>query len=270
MDMEDDMGGKALITGASSGIGKVYAQKLARRGLDLVLVARDTARLEALAQTLMKEHGVKAEVVPADLSLADDVAKVERKLESDAALDMLINNAGIATMGPQLDTPVADIEKLIAINVTAATRLALAAGRAFASRGRGSIVNMASAVSVNPERFNAVYSGSKGFVLTLTRALKRELEEKGVKIQVVLPGITKTEIWERSGRDPSTLNPDWAMETDELVDAALAGLDQGELVTIPSLPDAQDLADYAAARKKLFPNLSWKHAAARYGVPKAG
>lgn len=261
--------GKALITGASAGIGKVYAEKLARQGHGLVLVARDTARLEALAQTLARETGIKAEVLTADLSLADDVAKVERKLESDPALDIFINNAGIATMGPQLETPVAAIEKLIAVNVTAATRLALAAGRAFASRGRGSIVNMASAVSINPERFNAVYSGSKGFVLTLTRALQRELNEKGVKIQVVLPGITKTEIWERSGRDPSTLNPDWAMETEELVDAALAGLEKGELVTIPSLPDAQDLADYEVARRKLFPNLSWKHAAERYGVPRA-
>jgi short-subunit dehydrogenase len=261
--------GKALITGASAGIGKVYAEKLARQGHDLVLVARDTARLDALAQRLARETGVKAEVLTADLSLADDVAKVERKLEGDPALDLFVNNAGIATMGPQLETPVAAIEKLIAVNVTAATRLALAAGRAFASRGRGSIVNMASAVSINPERFNAVYSGSKGFVLTLTRALQRELNDKGVKIQVVLPGITRTEIWERSGRDPSTLNPDWAMETEELVDAALAGLEQGELVTIPSLPDARDLAEYEAARKKLFPNLSWKHAAARYGVPRA-
>jgi short-subunit dehydrogenase len=260
--------GKALITGASSGIGKVYAEKLARRGYDLVLVARDTARLETVAQSLSRETGVTAEVLTADLSRADDVTRVERKLESDPALDFFVNNAGIATMGPQLETPVAAIEKLIAVNVTAATRLALAAGRAFAARGHGSIVNMASVVAVNPERFNAVYSGSKGFVLTLTRALKRELDEKGVTIQAVLPGITKTEIWERSGRDPSTLNPDFAMETDEMVDAALAGLDQGELVTIPSLPDAQDLADYEAARRKLFPNLSWKHAAARYGVPR--
>src|SRR5262249_47776471 len=107
------------------------------------------------------------------------------------------------------------------------------------------------------------------YLLALTRALNRELSEKGVRIQAVLPGITRTEIWERSGRDPNSLNPDNAMATCEMVDAALAGLDRGELVTIPSLPEAQDLADYEAARRKLAPNLSWKHAAARYGVPKA-
>lgn len=258
-----------MVTGASSGIGKSYAEKLARRGYDLVLVARDKPRLEALAATLQRDAGIKAEVLPADLTDAGDLVAIERKLEQDPALIFFLNNAGIATMGPQLETPVAAIEKLIALNVTAATRLALAAGRAFSGRGRGTIVNMASAVAIYPERFNAVYSGSKSYLLALTRALNKELSEKGVRIQAVLPGITRTEIWERSGRDPSTLNPDNAMDTDELVEAALAGLDQGELVTIPSLPDAADLAEYEAARKKLAPNLSWNHAAPRYGVKPA-
>lgn len=259
---------KALVTGASSGIGKVYAEKLAQRGYDLVLVARDKARLEALAERL-REAGVKAEVMAADLTLSDDVAAVERKLEGDPALAVLINNAGIATMGPQLETPVAAIERLIALNVTAATRLALAAGRAFSARKTGTIVNIGSVVSIYPERFNAVYSASKAHVLALTRALKFELAQNGVTIQAVLPGITRTEIWERSGRDPASLNPDATMETEEMVDAALAGLELGELVTIPSLPDAQDLEDYETARRKLAPNLSWKHAAARYNVPRA-
>jgi hypothetical protein len=128
---------------------------------------------------------------------------------------------------------------------------------------------MASVVAIWPERFNAVYSGSKSYLLALTRSLNKELSDKGVRIQAVLPGITRTEIWERSGRDPATLPTDNAMDTDEMVEAALAGLDQGELVTIPSLPDAADLAEYEAARKKLSPNLSWKHAAARYGVKPA-
>ena len=260
---------KALVTGASSGIGKSYAEKLARRGYDLVLVARDRARLEALAAELRREAGVAVEVLPADLSRTEDVARVESKLENDPAISMLVNNAGIATMGPQLETPSDAIEKLVAINVTAATRLALAAGRAFSGKKRGTIINMCSAVSVMPERFNAVYSASKAALLALTRALAYELSQNGVRIQAVLPGITRTEIWERSGRDPATLNPDNAMDTDEMVEAALAGLDQGELVTIPSLPDAADLAAYEAARKKLAPNLSWKHAAPRYGVKPA-
>jgi short-subunit dehydrogenase len=254
---------KALITGASTGIGKSYAQRLARRGYDLVLVARDKARLEALAAEL-RSSGAQSEVLVADLTQSADVARVEQKLESDGALTFFLNNAGIATVEPQLHTKIETIERLVALNVTAATRLALAAGRAFTARKAGTIVNMASAVAVNPERFNGVYSGSKAFLLALSHALTRELNANGVTIQTVLPGIIRTEIWERSGKDVSTLPPERTMEVDDLVDAALKGLDLGERITIPSLPDAQDLADAETARLKLGPNLSWKHPAARY------
>lgn len=255
---------KALITGASTGIGKAYAQKLARRGYDLVLVARDKARLEQLAADLA-EAGAASEVLVADLTRAEDVARVEQKLESDAAVSFFLNNAGIATVEPQLRTSVATIEKLIALNVTAATRLALAAGRAFSPRKSGTIVNMASAVAVNPERFNAVYSASKAFLLALSQSLTRELTENGVTIQTVCPGAVRTEIWERAGVDLDARMPaERIMDVDELVDAALKGLELGERITIPSLPDAQDLADAEAARLKLGPNLSHNHAAARY------
>src|SRR6185369_8532328 len=250
---------KVLVTGASTGIGKAYAQRLARRGYDLVLVARDRARLEALAAELGG-----AEVLVADLTQSADLARVEQKLESDPAISFFLNNAGIATVSPHLQTPVETIERLIALNVTAATRLCLAAGRAFTAQKRGIIVNMASAVAVNPERFNAVYSASKAFVLAMSQALTKELTENGVTIQTVLPGAVRTEIWERAGTDISRLPPERVMELDEMVDAALKGLDMGERITIPSLPDAQDLADAEAARPKLSPNLSRNHAAARY------
>ena len=253
---------KALITGASAGIGKVYAQKLAARGYDLVLVARDKARLEQLAQEL---RGAAVEVLAADLTQPGDVARVEQKLESDPAISFFLNNAGIATMGPQLQTPVETIEKLISLNVTAATRLALAAGRAFVARKSGTIVNMASVVALNPERFNGVYSGSKAFLLALSQALTKELTENGVTIQTVCPGAVRTEIWERAGVDVDARLPaERIMDVEEMVDAALKGLDLGERITIPSLPDAQDLADAEAARLKLAPNLSWAHPAARY------
>jgi hypothetical protein len=255
---------KALITGASTGIGKVYAQKLDKRGYDLVLVARDHARLEQLASDLKKD-GAAAEVLAADLTKAEDVARVERKLESDGAISFFLNNAGIATIGPQLQTPVDAIEKLISLNVTAATRLALAAGRAFVTRKSGTIVNMASAVAINPERFNGVYSGSKAYLLALSQALTKELNENGVAIQTVCPGAVRTEIWERAGVDlDARLPAERIMDVEELVDAALKGLDLGEHITIPSLPDAKDLADAEAARLKLAPNLSHNHAAARY------
>lgn len=255
---------RALITGASSGIGKSYAQKLARRGYDLILVARDNARLIALAAELTG-NGATAEVVVADLTQSGDVGRVEQILEQDSAIRFFLNNAGIATVTPQLETPVEVVEKLIALNVTAATRLALAAGRAFVARKSGTIVNIASAVAVNPERFNAVYSGSKAYLLALSQALTRELNENGVTIQTVLPGAVRTEIWERAGTSvDSRLPAERIMDVDEMVDAALKGLELGERITIPSLPDAQQLADAEAARLKLGPNLSWAHPAERY------
>jgi hypothetical protein len=255
---------KALITGASTGIGKTYAQKLAKRGYDLVLVARDKVRLEHLAAELAKD-GTACEVLVADLTQPDDVARVEQKLESDGAISFFLNNAGIATAEPQLKTSVDTIEKLISLNVTAATRLALAAGRAFVAKKSGTIVNMASVVAVNPERFNAVYSGSKAYLLALSQALTKELNENGVTIQTILPGDVRTGIWERMGVDLDARIPaERIMDVEELVDAALKGLELGERITIPSLPDAQDLADAEAARLKLAPNLSRNHAAARY------
>ena len=250
---------KALVTGASTGIGKAYAQRLARRGYKLVLVARNRARLEALAAELGG-----AEVLVADLTQEADLTAVEQKLESDPEISFFLNNAGIATVERHLETSVETIEKLIALNVTAATRLCLAAGRAFTAQKRGTIVNMASIVALNPERFNAVYSGSKAFLLALSHALTRDLTENGVTIQTVLPGAVRTEIWERAGTNIDKLPPERVMELDKMVDAALKGLDMGERITIPSLPDAQDLADAEAARLKLSPNLSRNYPAARY------
>jgi short-subunit dehydrogenase len=255
---------KALITGASSGIGKSYAQKLARRGYDLILVARDRTRLEQLAAELAKS-GAASEVIVADLTQSEDVSRIEQVLEKDPAITFFLNNAGIATVEPLLQTPVEVIETLIALNVTAATRLALAAGRAFVARKSGTIVNMSSIVAFNPERFNGVYSGSKSFLLALSHAMTRELNENGVTIQTVLPGATRTEIWERAGTDVDTrLPPERIMDVDEMVDAALKGLELGERITIPSLPDPQQLADVESARLKLGPNLSWAHPAERY------
>ncbi len=252
---------KALITGASAGIGKTYARKLAGRGFDLVLVARDGKRLEALAAELKE---AACEIIVADLTRDADVAVVEGKLESDAAISFFLNNAGIATVEPSLKTSVATIERLMALNVVAATRLFLAAGRAFVAKKSGTIVNMASAVSVNPERFNAVYSGSKCFLLALSQSLTKEFTENGVTIQTVLPGAVRTEIWERAGTDVNKIPPERVMEVDDMVEAALKGLALGERITIPSLPDYQDLLDSEAARLKMSPNLSRNRPAARY------
>lgn len=256
--------GTALITGASSGIGATYAQRLAARGYDLLLVARDQQRLDALAATLRQESGVKVEVLRADLTDNADLQRVEQRLRTDSSISMLVNNAGVAINGTLAEGDSAKVDTLIQLNIVALTHLSAAAAASFGAAGRGSIINLASVVALIPEMFNAVYSASKAYVLSLTQTMQAEVGKVGVQIQAVLPGVTRTEIWERSGMDAAALPPEMIMEVGDMVDAALAGFDQGELVTIPSLPDAADWQAVVTARTKLGPNLSRNQAAARY------
>lgn len=261
--------GTALITGASSGIGAVYAQRLAHRGYNVILVARDEARLQLLAGQLHAAHGATAEVLAADLTAEAGLVAVERRLEQDNAIRLLVNNAGIAALGPLAEMPPAVINTMIQLNVLAAARLVAAAARAFGLRGTGAIVNVASVLALVSERFNPVYNATKAFVLSLTQSMQRELGPLGVYVQAVLPGATRTEIWSRAGGDISALPPEMVMGVDEMVDAALAGFDQREAVTIPSLPDPADFEAFTQARLALAPNLSRDHAAPRYrvGIP---
>ncbi len=256
----------ALITGASSGIGATYADRLAKRGFNLVLVARDRARLEALAQRLRQESGVNVELLPADLSKPAELARVEARLRDDAAITLLVNNAGIAGGGAAVTADPAMLEGMIRLNVLAVVRLATAIAPRLAALGRGTIVNLASVTALMAEAFDPVYAASKAFVLAYSQGLDAELSQRGVAVQVVLPGITRTEIWERSGYDLAKLPAEMVMEVGELVDAALAGLDQGERITIPSLPDVAEWQDYEAQRLALRPRLSLRRAAARYGL----
>jgi short-subunit dehydrogenase len=259
--------GTALVTGASSGIGATYARKLAARGHGVLLVARNAQRLEALATELRAAHGVKAEVLVADLTAPADVDAVIRRLQSDAGIDLLLNNAGMATDGNLIDGEPAAIDAMVALNVVAVTRLAQAAAKVFAARGKGTLVNVASVLALAPERFNAVYAASKAFVLALTQGLDTELQPyEGVRVQAVLPGATRTEIWSRSGKDVDSFPPEMVMEVDDMVNAALAGLDMGELVTIPPLQDGNDWDALNAARLALAPKLSLRDPAPRYGV----
>jgi len=262
--------GTALITGASSGIGAIYADRLARRGYDLILVARDAARLDALASRLQDETGVAVEILKADLVDRTELGRIEQRLREDEAITVLVNNAGIAATGPLLGGDLDQLERLIQLNIVAVTRLAGAAAPGFAARKRGTIINISSVTALAPESFNGSYSGSKAYVLNYTQALHQELSPHGVRVQAVLPGATRTEIWERSGRSLESLPAEILMEAGEMVDAALAGLDQGELVTIPALPDAADWEAFAAARRHLGPNLSRNRAAARYRVGQTG
>lgn len=256
--------GTALVTGASSGIGAVYAERLAARGFDLLLVARDQERLESAAGKLRGDYGVQVEVLKADLTQKEEVLKLEQRLRSDSSISLLVNNAGVAVNGLLANADPEVLEQLIQLNVTALTRLAAAAAAAFTKAGHGTIINIASVVALFPERFNATYSASKAYVLSLTQSLNTELEGTGVKVQAVLPGVTRTEIWERSGFDASGIPAEMVMEAGEMVDAALSGLDQDELVTIPSLPDAAEWQAFVAARHVMAPNLSHSSAASRY------
>ena len=253
--------GTALITGASSGIGMVYANRLARRGHDLILVARDQPRLDELAATLRAANGVKAEVLRADLTHKPDLILVEQRLHDDPAISMLVNNAGMAVVGPLGGADADHVETMIRVNVVAVTRLATAALPAFISRGEGTVVNIASVVALAPELFSGAYSASKAFVLNLTLSLHQELGNSGVRVQAVLPGATRTDIWRRAGIDLATLDPEILMDVEEMVDA---GLDHGEAITIPSLEDTTSWDQFTASRLALGPHLSRKHAAARY------
>lgn len=251
-----------LITGASSGIGATYAERFARRGHDLVLVARDKARLDALASRLRHENGVAIDVLQADLTQPADLTTVETRLNSDPAIGILINNAGMAQSGSFVQQTAEDIDRLIMLNTTALTRLAAAVAPRFAKSGTGSIVNIGSVVGFAPEMGMSIYGATKAFVLFLSQGLNLELSPQGVYVQAVLPAATRTEIWERAGMDVNTL-PE-VMEVGELVDAALVGFDRRELVTIPPLHVAGRWDALDGARQGLLADLKQAHAAERY------
>ena len=254
-----------LITGASTGIGATYAQRFAQRGHDLVLVARDQGRLDALAQRLRQAHQVSVDVLPADLTQAADLAAVEARLRDDARIGILINNAGIAQSGGIGQQTADSIERLIALNTTAPTRLAAAVAPRLAQAGAGAIVNLGSVVGLAPEFGMSVYGATKAYMLFLSQGLNVELGPKGVYVQAVLPAGTRTEIWERAGIDITSL-PE-LMDVEELVDAALVGFDRRELVTIPPLRAAERWTALDGARQALLGDLHQAYAAERYRQP---
>jgi len=256
--------GTALITGASSGIGAVYADRLARRGYDLVLVARDQQRLAALADQLANATGVSVEVLQADLTVKADLLKVEQRLRGDTSLSLLVNNAGNAVAGPLLTADIDKIEAMLQLNVVAPTRLAAAAAANFAARKTGTVVNIASVVAYAPGMISGSYSATKAYALNFTQAMQQEFGPQGVRIQAVLPGATRTEIWERGGLSVDNLPAAMVMEVGAMVDAALTGLDQGEAITMPALESLADWQAMEAARQALGPQLSTSQPASRY------
>ena len=251
-----------LITGASTGIGAVYADRFAQRGHDLVLVARDAGRLSKLAETLEAQYGIQVEVLPADLTDSSALEALAQRLSNDNSIGVLVNNAGMNIPGAFLAQDIADINHLISVNLNAVVTLAHAAAGRFAAEGRGDIINLASVVGLAPEFGMAIYGASKAFVLYLSQALSFELGPRGVYVQAVLPAATRTEIWERSGVDVNSLSG--VMDAGDMVDAALVGYDSREPVTIPPLHNEDQWILYEQARKTMLAEFQQEHPAPRY------
>jgi short-subunit dehydrogenase len=258
--------GTAVVTGASSGLGRIYADRLAQRGYDLVLVARRGDRLDNIAASLRQQYGVAVRNIVADLADASDLERVAADISADQSVTMLINNAGTSTVGPVADIPKAKLDALNQVNVIALTRLSHAILPAFKARNRGTLINIGSVLGFFALAGSTAYSASKGYVNNFTEGLQQEVAGTNIRVQLVVPASTATEIWEVAGKSLSDLKPGTVMTAENCVDAALAGLDQGEAVTLPSVNDQQLYAAYAAARNALFAATQSGSPAARYSV----
>lgn len=257
--------GTAVVTGASSGIGKVYAERLAARGYDLVLVARRKDRLKEIADELRERHSVQAEALVADLSTPDGLSAVSDRLSTDASVSLLVNNAGFSALKPLTRTPDETVASMIALNVTALTTLSRAALIAFKSRNAGTIVNIGSGAGFSPYPDIPVYGATKAYVFLFTQSLQHEVEGTAVRIQLVLPGAVVSEGWDVAGGGALEPLPESiVMTTEDCVDAALSGLDQSETITAPSLHDSSLLSDYVDRSGRLLQAMFDAKPAERY------
>jgi uncharacterized protein len=260
---------RALVTGASSGIGAAFAERLAREGYDLIVVARRRDRLEELAKRLESERGVSVEVLPADLSSPSGLRTVEDRVATEPTVDLLVNNAGFGGYKPfaEIDPEVA--EALIRVNVAAVTRLTRAALPGMVARKSGAIINVSSRLAFSgaiegpflPRR--AVYAGTKAYVNIFTEVLANELRGTGVNIQALCPGIVRTEFHLVQGMDPNRFPPAMVMRPDEVVSASLESLRRGEVICIPALADPGLLEAVHEAERRLFEGTTSGTAAAK-------
>lgn len=253
----------SVVTGASSGIGACYADRLAARGSDLLLVARRQDHLEQIAEKIRKSHGVKVDFMTADLTDAKALKSLEVYL-SEFPVTMLVNNAGAGGLGPTALRGVDAQEQLIALNVVSLVRLSLAALAAFQKRDVGTLVNISSVVAFSPSAGGASYSGSKSFVLNFTRSLQMEYQQSAMNIQLVMPGPVRTEFFKSQGMDDSVFPDSAYISAEALVDAAMSGLDAGETITIPTLKSFEIWQTMEASRKAFLSDVIGGKVAARY------
>ncbi len=254
----------AVITGASSGIGAVYADRLASRGYHLILVARRGDRLQQLAATLSETYGTDTTLVQADLTTETGLSQLEQLLATNENIDLLVNNAGNGKLSATVDIAPADVISTIALNVTAPTRLARALIPGLIARKKGAIINIASVMAFHALPITTVYSATKSFLLTFSRGLQAELKEFNIYVQAVLPAGTATEFYDHSGIPLSAFDPAAVMTTEQLVDAALVGFDAQEEVTLPSVHDHALWTAYDASRAALFAGTQNGRPAPRY------
>lgn len=257
--------GVTVVTGASSGIGATYADRLAAKGHSLLLVARRKDRLEQVAHDLSSRHGVHVETLVADLEQPDDLAGLEARLVG-GRVGMLVNNAGAGALGPTAKTTADQLERLIRLNVVSLTRLSHAALAGFRERNAGVLVNIASIISQAPSAGGAAYSGSKAYVLNFTRSLQLEYADSPIRIQVILPGPIRTEFFSSQGLSDSVFPDESYLTAQQLVDAALAGLAEGEAVTIPSMATLEPWEALEAARQQFMGATIVGQVAPRYKV----
>ncbi|MFD5750144.1 SDR family NAD(P)-dependent oxidoreductase [Streptomyces sp. NPDC127033] len=248
----------ALVTGATSGIGRAFAERLAADGYDLVIVGRRRERLEEFA---VAHPGTGVRTVPADLSTDEGIDAVAR-ICADEPLTLLVNNAGVAHYMPLADLPAAKARELINVKVLAPTMISRAAVAGMRDRGRGAIINVAGMIAFSgpaphsqmPRR--AVYAGTLAHLVAMSQTLSAELEGTGVQVEVLCPGVVATEFHERQGLDMSVVP---RMTADDVVTAGLRGLELGEVVCAPGVEDARlldavftaDLAAFGAQSPEL-------------------
>jgi uncharacterized protein len=260
------MPGLAMVTGASSGIGEAYAERLAADGWNLLVVARRLERLSELEARLRDAHGVAVRAIQADLSQADDLQRVCDEID-DVPVDMLVNNAALAHYMPFVELPPARARELVDLNVLAPVLLTRAAVAGMLARAAGSIINVASLLAFSgtahapflPQR--AVYAASKSFLVTFSEVLAGEVSAHGVRIQVLCPGVVRSEFHSRQGMDMSAVQ---RMEPEQVVEASLADLAAGVVVSVPGLADTDALTRLDTASHELVSVARTAELPARY------
>ena len=261
-----DLKGTAVVTGATGGVGALYAAGLAERGYDILLVGRQQPALDAVAKAVKQKANVKVDTFVANLAEAKDLARVEARISNDPTISALINNAGAASFGPLAKLRSEAVDETIAVNVNALTRLTHAVLPGFLARGVGAIVNIASVLAFHPWPEFGVYNASKAYVVSFSQALQGEVAGKGVLVQVVAPPAVDTDFWNKAGLPVGNLPAGAVMKPQHLVDAALKGLDRGESWVFPSLAEQALWDDYEKARQALVGGLMNGAPAARYAA----